>query len=277
VANRGLARKDGAAPLAAAVRDSRCGQAHTWLLEHAAKSWAKDKAARKETRDALAACAGALSGTGLNDGSTSVVKSLQRAWRKALGSARGEFLDALLTALAETAGPPARAELLRWLKKQKSLDSERHMRLVAAVGKTGDPAGVAVLLFRVESTPGDLLEATLVALFNLPEATLRAQGRDILRATHAALEGEGKGKRRRTYDQTRYQAWWTAKIVDTPPQPLPAGAGTTGIHALWWRVIDAKPRGIKPPRASKRTRPQMLNNRPNLAPDEWNAWHRRHR
>ncbi len=272
---RGLASHNSAAALADAVRESRSVTALTWLWKYSSDLRRQGKAGHAALGAALTAGAAALAAKDLNDTSTSIVGTLRKTVRETLRDAKGAEVDMLLIALAQAPNRPARAEILAWLKKRGSVAAERRLQLIAALGKAGDPAAVPVLLAQLEDTPAPVLEATLIALFNLPESTRKATGKSILRATKAAIEAEGKGKRQRTYDPERHKAWWTFKIIDRPPTPLPAGAGTTGLHALWWRVIDSAPAGVRPPRASRKGQPRILNGRPNLTPDEWNSWHRR--
>lgn len=282
ILQRGIQRKGALPAIARAVRESRSRIAHAWFIKRTPLLEGDDKATRKEVESTLRVCLASVNGTQINDASSSTERQLQKELRAALRSPRNGFSDSLVLALAHTPGATARAELLAWRKKQRSTPDQLTIAIIEAIGAAGDPAGVEVLLLYVVGTSGPVLEASLVALSKLPVTTLRKTGKSILRATHKALELEGKGKQRRKYDPARYSAWWSTKIVAPPPKkmpagvkPLPAGVGVTGVHGLWWAVIDAGPPGIKPPRVSKRTQPRYLGGRPNLAPDEWNSWHRR--
>jgi hypothetical protein len=281
----GMKRPDGARGLARAVADSNCGAAHAWLVQHVAVLWKEP--APPELREALRVSVFTMGSVDVSDGARRGARDAAAAFKKTLRATKGPLEIELVLALALTPGKSTRQTLKKWLKDQKSVEQKTLLAVIAALGKSADEHAIPILLDRIEGTAPEVLEAVLVALFELPPVVLTKSGKLILGKTMDVAMSEGraarnltaKSKRNRKEEAelalytARSDGWHTRKILDTPPKPLPSGAtGIPGIHALWWRIIDARPKGLRPPKPSSTAHFKYMNGRPNLTGDEWLFW-----
>ena len=274
-----------------AVRDSGSPASHTWFVSEAAAVWALPVADRKaavlEFARTLDACL-----LTLVDGSSGDVRKLAAVVGDALSGADGELRSQLATALARTPGPASRKLLRTWLAKVRNIPAALVVSVLENLPIGGDAEAIPIVLDQLADTPAPVLEACLYALASMKPEVLRASGKLIVRETGKVAEREyreyrslvQRGKRSPQQEQrltlliARSEAWKTKRVQDSPPDPLPKEAqGWTGITALWWRVIDTKPRGMRAPKASKNTRLPSLFNRPNPSWDEWMTWCKRGR
>jgi len=299
VLTRGLehAKADQHSPAALlrAVRDSRSGLVHVWLIEHGSEVLqlvlalpaTRVAETRKDFAVTLDACVQVLSTESRRE-----ARAMAAALDAALGTAKGDWQTELAALIGRTPSPAGRKLIRRWLKNSKRIPPAALIALAENLPRAGDADAAAILLQLLPATPGDVLEAALVALAELKVEVLRDKGKVIVRQTAKLADEEyrelrlltARTKRSPKLEQQfqllteRRTAWTSSRIVDSPPKPLPKGAqGVTGITALWWRVVDAKPKGMRPPTPSKGARLPYFSHRANLSWDEWMNWSKRGR
>jgi len=220
------------------------------------------------------------------------LRAIATALSASLATAKGDWQIELAALIGRTPGPASRKLIRRWLKNSKRIPPAALIALAENLSRAGDADAAAILLLLLPATPGDVLEAALVALAELKVEVLRDKGKVIVRQTAKLADEEylelrlltARAKRSPKQEQqfrlltARRTAWTSTRIVDSPPKPLPKGAqGVTGITALWWRVVDAKPKGMRPPTPSKGAALPYFSHRANLSWDEWMNWSKRGR
>ncbi len=278
--------------LSEACRASRCGGAHVWLAANAPRLWprATSEPARGALVEALRSSIACIGGCDVTDDPKRAGRAVESAVRKVLAKAPEALEREIVVALALVPCKASRVMLGKWRKKKKDRVADATLvAMLHALGTAGDADAVPLMLDHMPETAPAVLEEAIVALHALPAAILKARGKRILGATIELSDEEGRASRSLTAKAkrnkkeearlalytARYDAWQTRRILDEPPKPLPDGAtGWPGILALWWRILDAGPKGVTPPSAPPGAAIKFMNNRPNVVGSQWTDWWR---
>ncbi len=273
-----------------AVGAATGGAAHAWMLSRIEpmRAWVhllsgtELESARRRLEQTLDASV-AIAAGGKRADARLVTKALDTALRESTGAVQAD----LAGAVAGSPDPSIRKLLKKWLAQTRKLSDETRIAVLENLPLAGDEAAVAIILGQLPETSPQVLEAGLLALWNLSPKVLRAKGKIIVRNTAKLIDDEyrerrlltQRGKRSAAQDDrlrmlnARNAAWVTAKLEDSPPKPLPAGAhGILGFTALWWRIIDLKPRGMRAPQPAKNAPVKYLSFRAQLSWEGWMSW-----
>ena len=273
-----------------AIRMASNGPAHSWMLVRVerVRAWAyslsgtKLEAAWQLFEHTLDACVASV-GESKDAEARTVAKELSRALRETTGATQAD----VAAATARSPAPAVRKILRTWIAKAKKLPDATLIAVLQNLPLAGDDAAVPIIMGQLRETQPAVLEAALLAFWNLKPKILRARGKAIVRETAKLVDAEYRERRvltqrgRRSPKQearleflnARQTAWVSAKLEDSPPKPLPSGAqGILGFTALWWRIVDLEPKGMRAPQPAKNARLKYLSNRAQLSWDAWMSW-----